>query len=90
MDDCPSQIVTLKSVVIPLFSIIGKTDEVPEQPNELVTVTVIGLSAIVALIEGDVAPVDQLYVTNGLLVESAAALPEQYAAGPLIKGVGFG
>jgi len=48
------------------------------------------LSAIVALIEGDVAPVDQLYVTNGLLVESTAVLPEQYAVGPLIKGVGFG
>ena len=51
--------VTVKLAVITAFSVKVTLGDIALQPKPLVTVTVIGLLAIVALIVGVLAPVDQ-------------------------------
>ena len=63
--------------VITEFSDTVKVAEVAGQPNELVTVTEIGLSAVVALIVDDVEPFDHEYVVYVPDVLNTAKLPVQ-------------
>ena len=74
----PWQMLILESKVMALVSLTVKIDEVPEQPEASVTVTAIGLSAMVASMVEVVAPVDHEYVAYGLVVESVVNVTAQY------------
>ena len=73
-----------------MFSTTVNITEVPEHPKPFVTVTVIGLSAIVTLVVAVASPVDHKYVAKGALVDNVEKLPVQYVAAPLITGTGLG
>jgi hypothetical protein len=59
------------------FSVRLTGAEVALQLNPLVTVTVIGLFAAVAMIDGVAAPVDQEYELNAVVVDKVGGVLEQ-------------